>query len=92
VFRGNGRTTDRGGVPRGSGTTGDIQWQQNNEIIFADVTFGSAWLKFGVDQVGTEAVATISSVGNDFLWAFLVGFWPGGQKAGEKKCENHITL
>ena len=36
-FRGNGWTTDRGGVPRGSGATGDIQWQQNHEIIFADV-------------------------------------------------------
>ena len=23
---------------------------------------------------------------------FLVGFWPGGQKAGVKKCENHTTL
>jgi hypothetical protein len=36
VFSRNGRTTDRGGVQHGSGTTGDIQWQQNNEIIFAD--------------------------------------------------------
>jgi hypothetical protein len=53
---------------------------------------GSAWLKFGVDRVRTEAVATISSVGDDFVWEFLVGFWPGGQKAGEKKCENHTTL
>ena len=28
---------DRGGVPRGSGATGDVQWQQNHDIIFADV-------------------------------------------------------
>jgi len=53
---------------------------------------GSVWLKFGVDRVKTEAVATISSVGDDFVWGFLVGFWPGGQKAGVKKCENHTTL
>ena len=53
---------------------------------------GSVWLKSGVNRVKTEAVATISSVGDDFVWDFLVGFWPGGQKAGVKKCENHTTL
>ena len=37
-------------------------------------------------------MATISSVGDNFVWGFLVGFWPGGQKAGVKKCENHTTL
>ena len=56
------------------------------------LTFGSVWLKFGVDRRRTGAVATISSVGDNFIWGFLVGFWPGGQKAGEKKCENHTTL
>jgi len=28
---------DRGGVPRGSGATGDVQSQQYHDIIFADV-------------------------------------------------------
>jgi hypothetical protein len=54
--------------------------------------FRGVWLKFGVNRIKIEAVATISSGGDDFVWGFLVGFWPGGQKAGVKKCENHTTL
>ena len=53
---------------------------------------GSVWSYFGVDRIRTEAVATISSIGDSFVWGFLVGFWPGGQKAGVKKCEYHTTL
>jgi hypothetical protein len=48
---------------------------------------GSAWLEFGVDQARTEAVATISSVGDDFVWGFLVGFGQVAKRQGRKNAK-----